>query len=75
MRFLLPTILITGLLAGTALAQMPGGKPRPNGQSGGSSTCVQDCARELARCREPGKTNGIPPHCAPDYNACVKKCK
>ncbi len=57
-----------------AQAQIPGGGgPKPNGQTG--SVCLARCEKALAECREPGKTNGIPPNCAPRYNACVKNCK
>jgi hypothetical protein len=73
MRYAIIAIVMTAFVAGNAFAQTPANKPRPNGQSG--STCVADCAKELAKCREPGKTNGTPPNCAPDYNACVKNCK
>ena len=75
MRIIMATLLLTGAVLASASAQPPASKPRPDGQGDGATTCVSDCAKDLAKCREAGRTDGIPPRCAPDYNACVKRCK
>ncbi len=73
MRVVILALAIAATFALAASAQPPGGKPRPNGQSG--SVCLAECKRAYDQCRAQGQSDGIPVYCTPRYQACVKTCK